>query len=149
MIDEAEKYAAQLLRLIVQARTNKEALTHGVCQCNDGEFLEMALTMANMSIVNGTSYTPLKSEKPSAWGEELAVAIMFTAGELALQMLPWSNLILRFETNEIPRTLLIENEGDGVAEVTLINCDDIDADAMGEDFSRLDNGFINVVIVDE
>jgi hypothetical protein len=149
MIDDAEKYAAQLLRLIVQARTNKEALTHGVCQCSDGKFLEMTLTMANMSIVNGNSYTPLKSEKPSLWGEELVVAIMYTAGEFALQMLPWSSLILRFETNEIPRTLLIENIIDGIAEVTLVNCDDINVDELGEDFSRLDDGSINVVIVDE
>lgn len=126
MIDEAEKYATHLMRLIVQARSNKEFLTHGICQTDDGKILEMSITKANMCDVNGRRYPPLNSPAPTKWGEELVQLIMFTA-----------------------RILIIENECKGVAEVTMHGCDDINADEMGEDIQRLDNGLLNLVVVDE
>jgi hypothetical protein len=109
----------------------------------------MTITEANMCDVNAVRHPPLQSESPTRWGEELAMVIMFTAGELALCMETWKDLILKFEVKGTTRILIIENCGDGVAEISMQGCDDLDVTKMGEDIQRLGNGLLNLVIVED
>jgi hypothetical protein len=109
----------------------------------------MSITKANMCDINHVRNPPLSSPAPTKWGEELAMVIMFTAGELALCMETWKDLILKFEVKGTTRILIIENCGDGVAEISMQGCDDLDVTKMGEDIQRLGNGLLNLVIVED